>query len=253
MSPVFGLSTQNGNLTDSLPPPALPHPHETANSPSRGRHALVEERVEEEVGKLVQRVFLLPRAMQVPGAVAFCGVEEGAGCSWVCARVGEVLAGMVSRKVCMIDLNLRSPSLHVQFRLEKGAGVAEWMKSSRPVREFVRPARVNNLNNLWLFTAGLGREFACDLNQLQLRAKFSDLRSEFDYLLIDTPPASSCAEAPFLCQLADGVVLIVGAHSTRRERARAAKESLETARVPILGAVLNRRTYPMPEALYRRL
>ncbi|MGH9772420.1 MAG: hypothetical protein ACRD4Q_12090 [Candidatus Acidiferrales bacterium] len=247
MSPLFGVSTQSGSLTEALPCPASPHPHETANSPRQERHALVEE----EIGKLVQRVFLLPGAMQIPEAVAFCGVEEGAGCSWVCARVGEAFAGMVSGRVCMVDLNLRSPSLHAQFRLEKGTGVAEWLKSSRPVREFVRPARVNNL---WLITAGgLGLEPGCDLNRLQLRARFSDLRSEFDYLLVDTPPASSCAEAPFLCQLVDGVVLVVGARSTRRERARAAKESLETARVPILGAVLNRRTYPMPEALYRRL
>jgi protein-tyrosine kinase len=53
--------------------------------------------------------------------------------------------------------------------------------------------------------------------------------------------------------MADGVILILEAHATRRESARRAKESLQAAGVKILGAVLNKRTYPIPEALYKRL
>jgi Mrp family chromosome partitioning ATPase len=49
------------------------------------------------------------------------------------------------------------------------------------------------------------------------------------------------------------VVVVVGAHSTRRETARKAKESLDAAHVHLLGTVLNNRTFPIPEALYRRL
>jgi Mrp family chromosome partitioning ATPase len=45
----------------------------------------------------------------------------------------------------------------------------------------------------------------------------------------------------------------VQANSTRRETARKAKESLESAKVKLLGAVLNKRTFPIPEALYRKI
>jgi Mrp family chromosome partitioning ATPase len=70
---------------------------------------------------------------------------------------------------------------------------------------------------------------------------------------MDTPPMSSYSDAALLGQLTDGVILVIDSASTRREPARIAKENLEAAKIPVLGAVLNRRTYPIPEALYRRL
>jgi Mrp family chromosome partitioning ATPase len=53
--------------------------------------------------------------------------------------------------------------------------------------------------------------------------------------------------------LADGVVLVLEANSTRRVTAKKAKQALEAANVRILGTVLNNRTFPIPEGLYRRL
>jgi protein-tyrosine kinase len=53
--------------------------------------------------------------------------------------------------------------------------------------------------------------------------------------------------------MADGVILVVEANSTRREMARTAKETFDDANVKLLGAILNNRTFPIPEALYRKL
>lgn len=207
--------------------------------------------VENEILKLVQRVFILPGADQAPETVAFCGIEEGAGCSWVCARASEVLAEHISGRVCVIDANLRRPSLHEHFRVESGFGFADAMKESRPVAEFTQATWISKL---WLMTSGkVGSEPNGSLNPARLRARFAELRAEFDYLLLDTPPISSFADSVLLGQLTDGVILVVGSNSTRREPARIAKESLEAARIPVLGAVLNRRTYPIPEVLYQRL
>jgi Mrp family chromosome partitioning ATPase len=110
------------------------------------------------------------------------------------------------------------------------------------------------VNRLWLITAGCAwEEKRGTLDIARLRSLFSELRSEFDYVLIDTPHISSYADAVLLGQLTDGVVLVVSSGSTRRHAARVAMESLENENIPMLGAVLNKRTYPIPEAPYRRL
>jgi Mrp family chromosome partitioning ATPase len=206
---------------------------------------------EDEIAKLVQSVFILPDAASRPGAVAFCGVDAGTGCSWVCARAAAVLAEQVPGTVCVIDANLRSPSLHRHFGVEIEAGFAEAMKDPRPIRDFTPPTSTSNLR---LMTASAGWKTPNGaLKPARLRTRFSELRSEFDYLLIDTPPISSYWDAVFLGQLTDGIILVVGSNSTRRGPARIAKESFEAAKVPMLGAVLNKRTYPIPEALYQRL
>ncbi|MGA9937366.1 MAG: hypothetical protein WA369_14570 [Candidatus Acidiferrales bacterium] len=125
------------------------------------------------------------------------------------------------------------------------------MKSSAHIDAFAQQAWSSHL---WFVSAGA----ACNdsngaMNPARLRARVSELRAEFDYVLVDAPAVSSCGDGALLGLLTDGVVLVVGCNSTRRETARAAKDNLEAAGVPVLGTVLNRRTYPIPEALYRRL
>jgi Mrp family chromosome partitioning ATPase len=84
-------------------------------------------------------------------------------------------------------------------------------------------------------------------------SRLLDLRKEFGYLLVDAPPLGADIIASVLGQVTDGVVLVLEAHATRRATARRAKETLEAANVPLLGTVLNNRTFPIPEKLYRRL
>lgn len=226
---------------------AAPNAREGGTSRSRDPLAAIDD----EITKFVQQVFLLHEGKHATTAVTFCGVNRGDGCSWVCVRASEALSEQVPGRVCIVDANFRSPSLHEHFRVEKGEGLADAMKNSTPIETFARPAWSSHL---WLVSAGgtgSGPNGAPNLARLRLR--ISELRAEFDYVLVDAPPVGSCGDGALLGQLTDGVVLVVGCNSTRRETARAAKESLEAAGVPILGTVLNRRTYPIPEALYRRL
>jgi polysaccharide biosynthesis transport protein len=204
--------------------------------------------VDDEVMKLVRRLFVLPDGTQTPESVAFCGVEKGVGCSWVCANASRMLAAQSLGTVCVVDANFYSPSLHHHFRVGNRAGFAESLKSNDSVRDFVR--RISG-PDLWLMASGhIGKE---TLNPARLRTRIAELRNEFDFVLIDIPGILSYGDATLLAHLSDGAVLVVGSNMTRRESARMAKESLEAASVPILGAVLNKRLFPIPEAIYRKL
>lgn len=214
------------------------------------RHNL-SERIDQELIKLIQRVFILTSAVQAPSAVTFAGVDHAVGCSWVCAHAGEMLAEQVAGTVCLVDANLRSPSLRQHFRLINGPGFTESMKGTEPLHEFAHQV---SGNQLWLITAGAtGKEPNGLLNPPMLRTRFAELRDHFDYVLVDTPAIQMYGDAALLAQLTDGIILVVGSNTTRRERARMAKETMEAAQVPILGAVLNRRKFPMPEMIYRKL
>jgi capsular exopolysaccharide synthesis family protein len=204
----------------------------------------------EEIAKLVQRLFLSPDPNR-PRTVVFSGLEHGSGCSWICARASESLVVQGADSVCLVDTNLRSPSLHEYFAVDNIVGLAEAVLQTGSIRNFVQ--RIPG-SNLWLLTCGF---HTLDPHSLlssdRLRSRILELRSEFDHVLIDTPPIGHYADATLLGQLADGVVLVVEANSTRRETTRRAKENLEAASVRLLGAVLNKRTFPIPEFLYRRL
>jgi len=87
----------------------------------------------------------------------------------------------------------------------------------------------------------------------RLRNRLADLRESFDYTVVSGPPAAMCSEAALLASLCDGMVLILRANSTRRVAAQKVKERLQSANVRLLGIVLSDRTFPIPEAIYRRV
>jgi len=211
----------------------------------------VDARTREELMKLVQRVFLSPRLAEVPRAVLFSAVDQGDGSSRICARVGEALAGQTPGSVCIVDANLRSPTLHEQFALENGIGLKEAVMQFGPVRRF---AQRYCGTNLWLVTCGSqSPDPHTILASDRLGSRIRELCAEFDHVLIDSPPLSLYADAFVLGQLTDGIILVVEANSTRREVAQKAKENLEAASLRILGSVLNNRTFPIPETIYWKL
>ena len=86
-----------------------------------------------------------------------------------------------------------------------------------------------------------------------MKDRVNELRKEFDYVLIDAPPLNEYSDAIALGQISDGLVLVLEANATRRESALRIAETLRATQIRVLGAVLNKRTFPIPEGLYNRL
>ena len=79
------------------------------------------------------------------------------------------------------------------------------------------------------------------------------LRYVYDYVLVDCPSMKESGDAAFFASAVDGVVLVVEAEKTRKEQVRNALNTFETAEANILGCVFNKRTYPIPDWVYRRV
>jgi capsular exopolysaccharide synthesis family protein len=204
----------------------------------------------EESLKLVQRLFLA-KSTPVIRTVVFAGIDHGNGCSRICADAAATLASNTTGSVCIVDANLRSPTLPEMFGVTNHFGLTDALRQEGPARRFARQLRPDNL---WLLSCGstvVGASAVLDRDRLKLR--LAALREEFDYVLIDTPPLNQYDDAVVLGQFADGLVLVLEANATRREPALRVVENLRAAQVQVLGAVLNKRTFPIPEVLYQRI
>jgi Mrp family chromosome partitioning ATPase len=206
--------------------------------------------VGDEVLRLVQRVFL--QTEKRPRVVAFAGVNRGEGCSRICASVAEALSRSASGSVCLVEANFRSPALPAFFHITNHHGLTDSLLSEGPIRSFAKP--VASDKKLWLLSSGaLGADSANLLSSEKLGARILELRGEFEFVLIDSPPMTPYSDAVTVGSLTDGFVMVLEAESTRREPALAATEALRSAGIPILAAVLNNRIFPIPKSLYRRL
>ena len=202
-----------------------------------------------ELLKLVQRVFLLNQTGK--RAVVFTAIQSGTGCTSICAGAGEAIAAQVQGPVCLVDANLRRPTLHLCFGVENRKGLTDSVFNPGPVKDFVQKVPGSNL---WLLPCGsMTSHLSAVMKTEHLESRLNELRKEFAYVLIDSPAVGEHGDAILLGKLTDGVVLILESHATRREVARTAKESFNAAHVQVLGAVLNKRTFPIPRFLYERL
>ena len=200
----------------------------------------------EEMLRLIQRVFLSAKE-GAPKQVVLCGVDSENGSSSVCAMAGRTLAANTSRRVCLVDANVRSPRLAGMLGL---GGTNPFSGTSAPLRD--QCAKVGN--NLWL----AGPSMLADkghvlLPPVELKEHLTQLRGEFEYLLIDAPGTTVCGDAQLLALISDAAILVIEANSTRRLTARNAKEVLDVAGVRLLGTVLHNRSFPIPRELYKRL
>jgi Mrp family chromosome partitioning ATPase len=203
----------------------------------------------EEVLRLVRCLFLATDGNGHNGVrrVVFCGIDSPDGSSLLCARVSRTLADQVQSQVCVVDANGRTPVPSPLFDLPPydNSNQSENGGAAKILRQVE--------DNLWLVSGDSAPANGGAPALERMRTCIKDLGDEFAYVVISAPPIGSSSDATLLGQLADGVVLVLEANSTRRVTAKKAKEALEAANVQLLGTVLNNRTLPIPERLYRWL
>jgi Mrp family chromosome partitioning ATPase len=137
------------------------------------------------------------------------------------------------------------------FGTSNEEGFSEALLREGHVRSFA--TRVSQ-DDLWLISSGtMPLQSPVSLGVANLERRLADLRKAFDYVIVDAPPLANYADALSLARWADGVMLVLEANSTRREAAQEAAETLRLAKVKVLGAVLNKRTQPIPKSFYSKL
>lgn len=240
-SPDTGTYSGLIPVSDSWKASVRPAERCPANDPRAGMD--IEEH------NLLHRLFLDVRPS--PRVVVFTGLDSGSGCTYLCARAAELLAAKTNGTICMVDANLRSPSLHRCFGIENAAGLADALIEAGEIRSY---ARQLPQERLWLVTAGTEVPDAYMLLASErLNGYIAELRASFDYVLIDSPAASLYTDSVVLGSMSDGVALVVKANAGRRSTAGKIVGDFAAAHVRLLGAVLNQRTFPVPQAIYARL
>ena len=79
------------------------------------------------------------------------------------------------------------------------------------------------------------------------------MKREYSHIIFDLPPLWTDTAAIPIARAMDGVILVIEAGKTRWEVAKRAKDKLTEAGIPVMGAILNKRRYYIPQCVYRRL
>jgi len=85
------------------------------------------------------------------------------------------------------------------------------------------------------------------------RALIEKLKKDFDYVVIDAPPVLEAPEIGLWIEPSDAMYFVIPSEEVRKPVVDKALEAVRRFSVPVLGVVLNKRKYPIPERIYRFL
>jgi len=183
--------------------------------------------------------------------IMFTGTVHGEGSSATAAGFASSLAEGYHLKVLLMDLNFRAPGLHKFFDINETHGFMDIFSDKNGFESIISGM---TRGNLYVITCNGDFSASAGLFESEWFAEFLKMmRESFDYVILDTPPATIFSDAQIIGRQADGVILILESGKTRRQVAFKAKTEIEAAGGKFLGVILNKRKFYIPKWLYRRL
>jgi tyrosine-protein kinase Etk/Wzc len=133
---------------------------------------------------------------------------SGEGKSFVTLNLAAALS-LSGKKVLVVDMELRKSQLSRDLGLDdKVGGFADYLERKASLHEAIVPSGVNE--NLWALLSGTLETNPSEalLNE-RMRTLFEDMRSKFDYIVVDTPPAAIVTDAQVIGVYADITLYVV--------------------------------------------
>ena len=139
-------------------------------------------------------------------------------------------------KVLLVDCDMRKPSIHKKFKISNISGTAELLLRKE---SFEDVANFYN-ENLTIITAGKIPPNPSEmLSSRAMTAFIKEMKKEFKYIILDTPPLQAVTDAQVLSTKADGVLLVVRAGSTKRDAVLNSVDLIKKVKGKVIGMVLN--------------
>ena len=161
----------------------------------------------------------------------------GEGKSTIIANLAAAIASN-SKKVLLIDTDLRKPNIHTFFGLDNSKGVTNVLSEDI---EYIKIIQHTDIENLDILVSGPIPPNPSELlGSNKIKLLLNELKNEYDMVLFDSPPVCLVTDAAVLSTIADGVILVCAAGQTTIENAKSAKALLGKVNANILGTVLNK-------------
>ena len=133
----------------------------------------------------------------------------------------------LQKKVLVIDLDLRMPTIHKKLKLKNKKGISDIIGHQAEFEEVV----LQPYEHVDVITAGTKIPFASESIQ-------SNAIQEFDLILLDCPPVGLVTDGVVAASYCDGTILVCASNRNDRKELLRVKDQLEQTQVNVIGIVM---------------
>ncbi len=146
-----------------------------------------------------------------------------------------------SKKTLILDCDLRKPSVHSIFGVNKHPGLVDYLFDKVPFDEILRKSDIDGLS--YITSGTIPPNPAEMLGSKSMQLFLNKIKSLFDIIIIDSPPIIAVTDSEMLSAFVDGTIVVVSADTTELELLKKSIDLLSTNNTSLLGAVLNNFSY----------
>lgn len=145
--------------------------------------------------------------------------------------------GQLGKRVLLIDLDLRLPSVHKKLGIKNLRGITDAVTKNSELNKTI----IRYRNTFDVLLSGTRTPFTSEFIQSEaLKNLLYQLRSEYDVIIIDCPPVNLVTDGVIASTYCDGTLICVASQEDEVRELQKAKESLENANANIIGVVLTK-------------
>jgi capsular exopolysaccharide synthesis family protein len=188
----------------------------------------------------LRSALLYSTAAGLPKTILFTSSQPSEGKSTTSMAVATGIARL-GRKVVVVDVDLRRPSLHKGLDGPAGdnaMGMTTLLTAQGTIDEVLRDTDVETLK---VITSGPIPPSPTELlSSNRMHLLLEELKERFDCVVLDSPPILGLADAPLMAALVDGIVLVIQSDRSRRGSLKSSIRRVRGQHTSVLGAVLTK-------------
>jgi len=132
---------------------------------------------------------------------------------------------------------MRNATVHLLFNYVNANGLSDIISQDADWRQYLIKS---SIPNLYIITAGRKPLNTTKfISSERFKTFLEEIKKEFEYVVIDTPPILLMPDSQIISPLVDGVVLVVNSGKTTTAELKSSGEALKRANANLIGAILN--------------
>ncbi|MFL5328014.1 MAG: polysaccharide biosynthesis tyrosine autokinase [Gemmataceae bacterium] len=160
----------------------------------------------------------------------------GDGKSTLAANLAASIA-QSGKRTLLIDADFRKPRVHKIFNVPAQVGMASVMAGQAELASAIQPTAVPNLSVLPCGPRPVNPSEL--LTSPKFKELLDELRTQFDFVIVDTPPILVVTDPAVVAPRVDGVILCIRVTKNGRPFAERAREVLASLGANVIGVVVN--------------
>lgn len=178
--------------------------------------------------------FVLPESTDKVVLVTSAVAAEGK--SYIAANVASSLA-LMGKKVALVELNLRKPSLGEMFGIIASKGMSDYLSNGEVSLHDIVSTTADGLD---VYVAGTVPPNPSELLQGSRAAQLMEqLREQYDYVVVDSASLATASDTFSLTNQADATVVVLRANSTKQAYVKWINRLMAEGKLSNVGFVLN--------------